>query len=309
MHLSEHQLRFFRTFGYLALPGLFRDEIDALNQAFREVWTANAGGLDGSADDLNERLTIVVPFVDQHPYLSALIDDPRVHDIGVSICGEDFNYMTSDGNVYSGDTPWHSDCSHGAKLSIKLAFYLDRLDVASGSLRVIPGSHLKGGRFSQMLNAVDYYRAPADARTGLPEKAWGVPGQDVPAVALETEPGDILIFHHELKHASFGGGTRRRMFTMNMQKRQPEDDLEPRSQVGRQPVAAPDGTGLRRRDAPNRLARAHAAPRAAPRQRWPPRRAHRQGASRARIGRREPVRPPLPSLGEGWGLPRTTIRG
>ena len=98
---------------------------------------------------------------------------------------------------------------------------------------MIPGSHLKGGRFSQMLNAVDFYRAPADARTGLPEKAWGVPGQDVPAVALETEPGDVLIFQHELKHASFGGGTRRRMFTMNMQKRQPEDDLEPvRKSVG-----------------------------------------------------------------------------
>ena len=233
MLLTEQQLRFFETFGYLALRGLFRDEVDKLNDAFRDVWTANGGGLDGAADDLDERLTIVVPFVDQHPYLCSLIDDPRIYDIGVSICGEDFNYMTSDGNVYSGDTPWHSDCSHGAKLSIKLAFYLDPLDVASGSLRVIPGSHLKGGRFSQMLNAVDYYRAPADARTGLPEKAWGVPGQDVPAVALETEPGDVLIFQHELKHASFGGGTRRRMFTINMQKRQPDDDLEPvRKSVG-----------------------------------------------------------------------------
>ena len=233
MLLTEQQLRFFETFGYLALRGLFRDEVDALNDAFREVWTANGGGLDGAADDLDERLTIVVPFVDQHPYLCSLIDDPRIYDIGVSICGEDFNYMTSDGNVYSGDTPWHSDCSHGAKLSIKTAFYLDPLDAASGSLRVIPGSHLKGGRFSQMLNAVDYYRAPADARTGLPEKAWGVPGQDVPSVALETAPGDVLVFQHELKHASFGGGTRRRMFTINMQKRQPDDDLEPvRKSVG-----------------------------------------------------------------------------
>ena len=46
-------------------------------------------------------------------------------------------------------------------------------------------------------------------------------------------PGDVLIFQHELKHASFGGGTRRRMFTINMQKRQPDDDLEPvRKSVG-----------------------------------------------------------------------------
>ena len=227
MLLSEQQLRFFETFGYLALPGLFRDDIDALNHAFREVWAANGGGLEGASDDLNERLTVVVPFIDQHAYLSALIDDPRIHDIGVSVCGEDFNYKTSDGNLYSGDTPWHSDCSFGAKISIKLAFYLDRLDAASGSLRVIPGSHHKGGRFSQMLNAIDYYRAPPDARTGLPEAAWGVPGHDVPATALVTEPGDVLVFHHELKHSSFGGGSRRRMFTINMQAREPEDNLEP----------------------------------------------------------------------------------
>ena len=176
---------------------------------------------------------MVVPFIDQHPYLCSLIDDPRIHDIGVSICGEDFNYMASDGNVYSGDTPWHSDCSHGAKLPIKTAFYLDPLDAASGSLRVIPGSHHKGGRFWQMLGAVDYYRAPLDARAGLPEKAWGVSGAEVPAVALQTEPGDVLIFNHETKHASFGGGARRRMFTINMQARQPEDDLEPvRKSVG-----------------------------------------------------------------------------
>ena len=233
MQLTEQQLRFFETFGYLALRGLFRDEVDALNDAFRDVWTANGGGLEGSADDLDERLTVVVPFIDQHPYLCSLIDDPRIHDIGVSICGEDFNYMASDGNVYSGDTPWHSDCSHGAKLPIKTAFYLDPLDAASGSLRVIPGSHHKGGRFWQMLGAVDYYRAPLDARAGLPEKAWGVSGAEVPAVALQTEPGDVLIFNHETKHASFGGGARRRMFTINMQARQPEDDLEPvRKSVG-----------------------------------------------------------------------------
>ena len=83
MLLTEQQLRFFETFGYLALRGLFRDEVDALNDAFRDVWTANGGGLDGAADDLDERLTIVVPFVDQHPYLSSLIDDPRIHGIGV----------------------------------------------------------------------------------------------------------------------------------------------------------------------------------------------------------------------------------
>ena len=44
-------------------------------------------------------------------------------------------------------------------------------------------------------------------------------------MALETQPGDLLLFNHLTKHASFGGGTRRRMFTLNYQERYREEDL------------------------------------------------------------------------------------
>ena len=37
----------------------------------------------------------------------------------------------------------------------------------------------------------------------------------VPHVALETQPGDVVAFNHNLMHASFGGSTARRMFTIN----------------------------------------------------------------------------------------------
>ena len=33
--------------------------------------------------------------------------------------------------------------------------------------------------------------------------------------ALETIPGDILMFNHDTYHSAWGGGNRRRMFTMN----------------------------------------------------------------------------------------------
>ena len=226
MQLSEQSLRFFETFGYLAFPRLFLDEIGAISDAFGQVWAANGGELNGTPDDL-ERQTIVVPFIDQHEYLSALIDDPRIHDIGTALCGDDFNYTTSDGNVYCGDTPWHSDGPPGKTcISIKIAFYLDPLDAGSGSLRVIPGSHHQDDRYARSLGAIDYYRAPSDARTGLTEATWSVEGQDVPATALKSEPGDILVFHHELKHASFGGDSRRRMFTINIQTRHAEHDID-----------------------------------------------------------------------------------
>ena len=225
MQLSEQNLRFFETFGYLAFPRLFLDEIGAISNAFDHVWAANGRELDGTPDDL-DRQTIVVPFIDQHEYLSALIDDPRILGIATALCGDDFNYTTSDGNVYCGDTPWHSDGPPGkAYTSIKIAFYLDRLDVRSGSLRVMPGSHHQNDRYARSLGPIDYYRAPSDARTGLTEATWNVEGQDVPATALESQPGDVLVFHHELKHASFGGDSRRRLFTINIQARHAEHDL------------------------------------------------------------------------------------
>ena len=48
---------------------------------------------------------------------------------------------------------------------------------------------------------------------------------DIPAVAIETQPGDVVIFNQRTKHASFGGGEERRMMTMNFEQRYAEEDL------------------------------------------------------------------------------------
>lgn len=223
MTLGKQHLRFFETFGYLRLPDLFRDEISAIADAFDHVWTANGRELDGLPDDL-ARNSVVMPFIDQNVYLSALLDDPRVLDIGMALCGDDFNYCSSDGNVYSGDTPWHSDHFIGETYtSIKIAFYLDPLNADTGGLRVIPGSHHLTDLYARSLDAIDFYGTGMSE--GLPESTFGLEGASVPAVAMETKPGDVLVFHHGLKHASFGGGTRRRMFTLNMQSRHAEAHL------------------------------------------------------------------------------------
>ena len=50
-------------------------------------------------------------------------------------------------------------------------------------------------------------------------------GKDIPAAALETMPGDLVVFDRRIKHASFGGGTRRRMFTMVLEQRYRDEDL------------------------------------------------------------------------------------
>jgi ectoine hydroxylase-related dioxygenase (phytanoyl-CoA dioxygenase family) len=49
---------------------------------------------------------------------------------------------------------------------------------------------------------------------------FGIEPRDYPGnVALETNPGDIVMFNHDTYHSAWGGGNRRRMFTMNCTRR------------------------------------------------------------------------------------------
>jgi ectoine hydroxylase-related dioxygenase (phytanoyl-CoA dioxygenase family) len=215
--LTEQQLARFHTFGFLAFPGLLADRVARIIEEFEAIWAANGGGHNGRAHDGTAR-SCSVQFIDQNTYLSTLLDDPRIHGIAASILGDDFNYMGSDGNFYTGDTRWHSDGygGRGGLLHIKIAFYLDSLTGETGALRVIPGSHRVGEPFADDLQR--------NIRNGA--EVWGLQGSEIPAIALATTPGDILVFNHDLKHAAFGGSQRRRMFTMNCCQRYPDDKLQ-----------------------------------------------------------------------------------
>lgn len=211
--LDAGQLGFFETFGYLQLPGAIAAEFPAVDRAFEEIWANRGGGHGGKPHDGVAR-SCIVPFVDQHAVLSALLDHPRIHGALVSLLGDDFNYMGSDGNYYVGDTHWHPDGHKHERRFVKVAIYLEELDGSSGALRVIPGSHHNGP-----------YREAITERVQQSGEKLGVHGRDVPAVALATRPGDVAIFNHATWHSSWNGGKRRRMFTMNCCQRYPDDKL------------------------------------------------------------------------------------
>ena len=42
---------------------------------------------------------------------------------------------------------------------------------------------------------------------------------------LNVSTGDVIAFDHNLKHAAFGGGRRRRMFTVQLASRYPDDNV------------------------------------------------------------------------------------
>jgi hypothetical protein len=213
--LTEQQISFFNTFGYLSFPGLMADCIDEIIAEFEAIWQRGGGGHAGKPHD-GKRRSCLFPFIDQSERLSALLDDRRITGIIEPFLGDDFNYMGSDGNYYSGDTPWHSDNWSREVIRIKIAFYLDPLSRETGALRVIPGSHRPGEGFSDALHE----------RIGRSQEIWGMHGRDVPAVALETQPGDVVCFNQNCKHSSFGGGGWRRMFTLNFTPRFPDERLQ-----------------------------------------------------------------------------------
>ena len=157
MQLTEQQIRYFETFGCLKFPGLFADDINAITDAFQQIYADVVAKDSSKAHDDKQRSQLGPDFVGQSAYLSSLIGDPRVGGIASSVLGDDCNFIGSDGTHYVGDTAWHSDrCDEGwgpdrrdqawfpgrrggkKHPSVKMALYLDPLTAtpaASGSSR------------------------------------------------------------------------------------------------------------------------------------------------------------------------------
>ena len=108
MPLTEQQITFFDIFGYISFPSLFAREAESITQAFEAMWTEHGGGHTQRPHD-HRKTSAMLPFIDRHPYLCELLDDERVEGIGAGLLGADFNYMSSDGNYFVGDTVWYSD--------------------------------------------------------------------------------------------------------------------------------------------------------------------------------------------------------
>ena len=212
MTLSREQLNFFDTFGYLLIRQLFSpSEMEKIIEGFE--WSIqNYGG--GKNHDGKNRTTFPGP-IEHTPEMCTILDHPSILGLIGGILGEDFNYAGGDGNYYSGNTNWHPDGNWGQLFAAKTAFYLDPLTWDTGAVRLIPGSHRP-----------DHFIRQEQIAVNNSLELFGIPPTEFPgSIAVETDPGDIVIFNHDLYHASFGGDARRRMFTINCtrQAKTPED--------------------------------------------------------------------------------------
>jgi len=207
--LTPAQISFFHTFGYLHVPGYFASDIAWITAEYEAIWAAHPElPHDGSV-----RTTYPGLFVGASRRLATLIEHPRMIAVCTALLGAGYGLQGGDGNRYAGDTDYHSDIgfdgwqNKSVARHLKIAFYLDQLGRDSGALRVMPGTHRHG----------DAYAAAVERELTTPweERPLRVSGRDLPAVAIENTPGDLVCFDHRIKHAAFGGSQRRRMFTTN----------------------------------------------------------------------------------------------
>jgi hypothetical protein len=244
--LSEQQLAFFHTFGYLKVPGLFASDIDEITEAFESVFSAkelvqflarwwcgkpiDTGQPTGDINvdppwfetnfDLHfGRDRVTIPNITlRHERLAALERDPRVVDTMASILGPDFETKAADANLFYCDTSWHADMysSPMNEFHAKLSLYLDPLRGDSGAIRVIPGTNFHTTPFARQL------RQKLSTPTTI-EDNFGVAPHDVPSWTVTSEPGDAVLWNYKLIHASFNGGDRRRLLSLNFRQRPAEE--------------------------------------------------------------------------------------
>ena len=199
---TESHLLHFRAFGFVVLRQLFEpEEIEHYGRALEAVMLRLRGGTDFAGIQRQS----VEPIIEEDPdTFYPLLDDCRLLDAVEGILGEDCLYTGgNDGNLYVGDTRWHSDSDHPHDVvQLKTAIYCDPVADGAGCLSVIPGSHHSAYSL-QIRQAVD------EGLLWVNSPDW--PGRQ----PLESSPGDIVAFDHRLWHSSWGGKPGRRMFTFN----------------------------------------------------------------------------------------------
>ncbi len=216
--LAPQQIHYFETFGYLKIPGLFRDDFSRIVDGFEHLFGNEEQPVWETREALHgdERRVIIPGFIEQSPLLAPLQHDPRVLGIVHSLIGPEYQWASSDGNLFYCESYWHSDM-YATPLNhyhIKLSIYLDELSGDNGAIRIIPGSHFHQQSFGKTLQK--QFRDPGKIRD-----IFGVDGCDIPAVTVESSPGDLIVWNFRTIHGSYNGGERRRLFSLNFGEKVP----------------------------------------------------------------------------------------
>ena len=212
--LTQEQKSHWEAFGFLMLPQLFSPEEVSLMR--REAVGLLEEAREGRPFEGAESQTIM-PFFERRPSIRGLLEDDRIYETVEDLLGPAFVLILTEAHLSVGDTQWHGDYrTRGVLPNVKMGIYLESVTRDTGCLRVIPGSH-RSPLFESLASLKPQYDDP----TATP---LGVLGPDIPCVALESEPGDLVVFLEEVYHATFGGGSGRPRIALNFEAAPTTDD-------------------------------------------------------------------------------------
>jgi ectoine hydroxylase-related dioxygenase (phytanoyl-CoA dioxygenase family) len=205
--LTAQQKNCYELFGYLVLPGLFKDQIADIRAEFDRVFRECANEVLPWEHEVHANLPRqIMPYmVEKSEQLKALTEDERLASIVQALLGDGYQLIGSDGNIYDCGTRWHTDLTglpYNCK-NVKIIFYFDSMKSGEDAFRVLPGSHLH----------TDQYAKKLKKSIKTPDDTLGISMTDVPSIELPTEPGDIVVFDARIWHSVPYCGRRRHMMS------------------------------------------------------------------------------------------------
>ena len=209
--LTPGQIAHFETFGFVVLRQVFNaEEVAIMKREADEIFAEDRNGGPGS-----DTTQGVQPFFELKPFLSTLVEDDRIYEIGLELLGPDFLLGQTEGRSRAGDTPWHGGEVYELG-TVKINFYLDELKKDTGALRFVPGSH--------KYPDPDHYELLRPRNDDPDFRPFGVNPSQVPCYAAETHPGDLVVFTENVLHSSFGGVLGRHQHAINFMENPKTDE-------------------------------------------------------------------------------------
>ncbi len=197
--ITPEQKARFHTFGFIHLPQQFSlEEMEAVTREADTLWEEQRGG--GPPTGQNQG---IIDIVEKGEVMTNMLVDDRIWGTVEALLGPGFVWNGSGGSLsFTGVTGkgvhhWHTDRPnepHANTYSFHL--YLDKVRSDTGALRVIPGSH-KPSLHDELLSLNEQ----ADDTS---MKVFGLGHTDMPGVAIESDPGDIVFFSQKIYHGVYG---------------------------------------------------------------------------------------------------------
>ena len=211
--LTPGQVAHFQTFGLVILRHVFdAEEVSIIRREVDEIFAEDRNG-----GPVTNTTQYVQPFFERKPYLSTLVDDDRIYEIGVDLVGPDFILVQTEGRSRAGDTSWHGGVENRQyPRTIKINFYTSELTKDTGALRFVPGSH--------KASDPDLYEVLRENNDDPDYWPFGMKPSEIPCYAAESRPGDLVIFTENTLHSSFGGRPGRNQNAINFMENPKTDE-------------------------------------------------------------------------------------